>query len=107
LQIRLETTSSSSAPQRLLRPVPAWLITSAVQDAFLPRFRWVAPTSASSLRVFQKVLKLTDGMLDVTVTKTSDDGATVAKSQEILRSYNDAASRVQSIATKLGLSVGK
>jgi hypothetical protein len=62
---------------------------------------------ASSLRVFQKVLKLTDGMLDVTVTKTSDDGATVAKSQEILRSYNDAASRVQSIATKLGFSVGK
>jgi hypothetical protein len=103
LQIRLETTSSSSAPQRFLRPVPAWLITSAVQDAFLPRFRHIA----SSLRVFQKVLKLTDGMLDVTVTKTSDDGATVAKSQEILRSYNDAASRVQSIATKLGFSVGK
>ncbi len=41
-------------------------------------------------------------MLNSTLSKCSQDGATVAKGQEILRIYSDAASLVQSIVKKIG-----
>jgi hypothetical protein len=39
---------------------------------------------------------------NLTVVKCSQEGATVAKSQEILRTYTDAASLMQSIIKKIG-----
>jgi hypothetical protein len=40
--------------------------------------------------------------MNLTVVRCSQDGATVAKSQEILRIYGDAALLVQSLIKKLG-----
>ena len=53
---------------------------------------------------FLEQLKLHQHMLTqtMTVSKCSQDGATVAKSQEIRRIYTDAGSLVQSIIKKIG-----
>jgi hypothetical protein len=40
-------------------------------------------------------------MIELTAQACSQDGATLAKSQEILRAYNDAGSVVESIVKKI------
>jgi hypothetical protein len=53
---------------------------------------------------FLKQLEFYRRTLKTTVDRCSQDGATVAKSQEILRIYADTASLVQSIIKKIGAS---
>jgi hypothetical protein len=50
---------------------------------------------------FLKQLEFHRRTINLTAARCSQDGATVAKSQEILRIYTDAASLVQSIIKKI------
>ena len=58
---------------------------------------------------FLEQLKSHQQMLDLTLTSAgcSQDGATVAKGQEISRLYGDAAALVQSMNEKIGAGAPK
>lgn len=56
---------------------------------------------------FLERLKFHQQMLNSTLIKCSEDGATVAKGREISRMYSDAASLVQSTVEKIGASLQK
>jgi hypothetical protein len=58
-------------------------------------------------RYFQDQMKISRQMLNSTLGRCSHDGATVAKTQEILRVYSDAASLVESTARKIDADLRK
>jgi N-glycosylase/DNA lyase len=58
-------------------------------------------------RGFVEHVKFSQQMITATVSRCSQDGATVAKAQEISRVFKDASSLVQSIAEKVGANPQK